>query len=336
MMSMNYNNSQNPMFLNMNNFYNNYYNNMNQMNSDILNYNMNQNNNIPNMNNINMNFNQINQNISDNQLNDAEDILPYIEEPKKIIQFSNISNIKNGTFFAIKVPNSLTKSELYSIAKKYQVDYYSDIILSYNNYLLKNDDSLIEGIPEGSIINIIEDVDIPDCSYYNNLMKLHENEEIINLQFRFLNNNTRIVPFPKNITVSEMIKAAFSKFLLNSKSSRIMGLSLSDNSKINTKFCELQSFNIFEADILENHWRFGKLIKVKAIGLDKANNEVNIYVSIGTLNSTKQLIESIGSHFGKKIKKIYIGKFEIDNNFIKSLKSIGIIDNCLCKVEFEK
>ena len=53
------------------------------------------------------------------------------------------------------------------MAKKYQEDFYSTIILSCNNYLLKEDDNTtIEGIEEGSIINIIEDIDFPDGSYY--------------------------------------------------------------------------------------------------------------------------------------------------------------------------
>ena len=59
-----------------------------------------------------------------NQIEDAEDIFPYIHEPKKILKFSNISTVKNGTYITVKIPNSLTKRDLYSIAKKYQVDYY--------------------------------------------------------------------------------------------------------------------------------------------------------------------------------------------------------------------
>ena len=63
---------------------------------------------------------------------------------------------------------------MYSIAKKYQYENYSNIILSYNNYLINKDDTTIEGFEEGSIINIIEDIDIPDGSYYKYLMKKFE------------------------------------------------------------------------------------------------------------------------------------------------------------------
>ena len=162
-MNMNNNMLNNP-FLN-----NNY--NMNMMNMNMMNMNMMNNQNFINPNNFNqnMNLNQINQNLENN--NYVEDVLPYINEPKKILKFSTISNNSNGNYITVKLPNSITRSDLYSIAKKYQTDYFSDIILSYNNYLLKNDNSTIEGIPENSIINIIEDVDYPDDSYYNNLMK---------------------------------------------------------------------------------------------------------------------------------------------------------------------
>ena len=88
-----------------------------------------------------------------------------------ILKFSTVSSIKNGTYIAVKLPKSITKNDLYSIAKKYQDDYYSNIILSCNNYLLKEDDTTIEGIKEGSIINIIEDIDFPDGSYYRALLK---------------------------------------------------------------------------------------------------------------------------------------------------------------------
>ena len=78
------------------------------------------------------------------QINDAEDILPYIDEPKMVLKFSNIDTIKTGNYINVKIPKSLTKKDLYSIAKKYQVDYYSNIILSCINYLLKCDDTLMK------------------------------------------------------------------------------------------------------------------------------------------------------------------------------------------------
>ena len=96
---------------------------------------------------------------------------------------------------------SITKNDLYSIAKKYQCDVYSDIILSYNNYLIKKDDTTIEGFEEGSIINIIEDIDIPDGSYYKYLMKKYEHIERIVFNFKYIKEKIKFAPieFPKNI-----------------------------------------------------------------------------------------------------------------------------------------
>ena len=328
MMNMNMNMMHNP-FLNMNNYNYNInqnvmnpnMNNMNIINPNMFNLNMNQ------MNN-NMNLNQINEGVMGfNQINDVEDIFPYIDEPKKILKFSNISTIKNGKYITVKIPNSITKRDLYSIARKYQVDIYSNIILSCNNYLLLEDDTLIEGIEEGTVINIIEDIDFPDGSFYKALMKKHENAEKKNLRFNIVNENSKIIEFPKNITVSEMMKAAFSKLLLNSKSSRMLGIP-SDNSKIN-QFQEYQSFTIYKADPLEKHWRFGKKILATVI----SNNKIETIIQIGTLNSITQLIKGIELSFSKKLKKLYIREMEYGKNDIKSLKSIGIDDNFLCKVE---
>ena len=106
-----------------------------------------------------------------NQFDELLDELPYIKWPKIILKFSTISSIKKGTYITVKLPKSITKKDLYSIAKSYQYDYHSDIILSYNNYLLPKNNTTIEDFEEGSIINIIENIDIPDGSYYKFLMK---------------------------------------------------------------------------------------------------------------------------------------------------------------------
>lgn len=140
-----------------------------------MNPNLNMNNIKYNIEQLKLEFMQMGKLLQDLTNLDAEDILPYIDEPKMVLKFSNIDTIKTGNYINVKIPKSLTKKELYSIAKKYQIDYYSNIILSCNNYLLQCDDTLIEGISEGSIINIIEDVDFPDGSYYKVLMKKHEN-----------------------------------------------------------------------------------------------------------------------------------------------------------------
>ena len=283
------------------------------------------------MTNMNQNLN----NININQENKVEDVLPYINEPKMVLKFSTISSIKNGTYITVKLPKSITKSDLYSIAKKYQEDFYSTIILSCNNYLLKEDDTTIEGIEEGSIINIIEDIDIPDGSYYRELMKKNENYEKVYFHFKIhgLNEKIKKIQFPKNITVSEMMKGAFSKLLLNSKSSKIQEISSHDyNNKISSFNKGL--LNIHASDPLEDHWRFGKKINVFVY----ENEKKQCTVLIGILNSIKQLIYNIRLQIGRKdlLKLYFSGNREFLINEIGnfSLKSIGINKDVNCSVEF--
>ena len=281
----------------------------------------------PNNFNQNMNLNQINQNLENN--NYVEDVLPYINEPKKILKFSTISNNSNGNYITVKLPNSITRSDLYSIAKKYQTDYCSDIILSYNNYLLKNDNSTIEGIPENSIINIIEDVDYPDDSYYNNLMKKNEKEEKIRFGFFLPSGKIKYLIFPNNITFSEMEKAAFSKLSLNTKSTRILDLPKDKNEKLNTlinNYC----FPVDECHSINSHWGFGKIINAKIKDINE--KELSVF-QIGTLNSTLQLYKNAETLCSRKVKKLSIKNKLIERENIKSLASIGINEDFECIVE---
>ena len=78
---------------------------------------------------------------------------------------------------------------------------------------------------------------------------------------------------------------------------------------------------------------FGEIINVKI----KENNKERSIVTIGTLNSIRQLIREISYiNTEKKLKKLYIGKHEffVDEISDFSLKSIGINENCECEVEF--
>ena len=298
---------------------------------------------IPSVNQINQNMEQLNINYNKEKNNNQmpfdinnsnekiEDVLSYINEPKMVIRFSNIDSIKKGTFIKVKLPKSLTKKELYSIAKKYQVDYYSNIILSCNNYFLKMDDTLIDGIEEGSIINIIENADFPDSSYYKALMKNNENYQRISFYFKF-DGIIKKIEFPKNITFSELKKAALSKLLLNSKKYKFNNVHFDGNYKIK-QFPENKTFEINSSDPLEHHWKFGKLLFV-----DVYNEKKNIHfnIDIGNLNSIKILISRIEMTC-EKLRKIIINGNEFLKNEINdfSLKSIGINDNFKCIVEFE-
>ena len=339
-MNMGYNNNMDDiMNMSFDNFQmlklmNNNYNQMMDMNmsfNENQNMNMNNNNNqMANMKQYNgndniyyrkINLNKINNNgFKNNELKDAvEDPLHYMNGPKKVLKFSTIKTLKNDSFIKVKVPTSLTKSDLYSIARYYQDCYYSNIILAYNNYLLKEDESSIEGIPENSVINIIEDVDYPDESYYNKILEKYKNKKFNQIVFD-LNSKKHSIALPENIKFDEMKKAVFSKLHLNEKQFKLI------------RYATYSSYNyrIDEVGEMCRHVLFGK--KIKAFFMYK-NKEMN--VNIGTLNSIKNLIRNINNTLGdKKAIRIGIGINRFGKNDEKSLSSIGINKDFKCSLEF--
>ena len=119
-------------------------------------------------NNINFNMNNNNSMLPNSNINDdIIDLFPYIKEEKKIIKFINSNNNSNS----IKIPISISKSDLYSIADNYKSHPTFKFILSYKNIMIKEDESSIEEIPEGAEINIIEERPIPNTCYYDKLKK---------------------------------------------------------------------------------------------------------------------------------------------------------------------
>ena len=129
-----------------------------------------------------------------------------------------------------------------------------------------------------------------------------------------------------------MEKGALSKLLLNSKSYKINEFStINYGNKISS--LNIKIFTIYPYGHLENHWRFGKLINAIIY-----ENEINkCTVSIGILNSVKDLIYSIYLLFQRKdLEKLSIGNHEFLVNEIGnfSLKSIGINKDVNCKVVF--
>ena len=340
-MNMGYNNNMDDiMNMSFDNFQmlklmNNNHNQMNNMNmsfNENQNMNMNNNNQMANLKQNNGNDNiyyrkiNINRNINNvykcNEFKDGVyDPLYYINEPKKILKFSTIKTLKNNSFIQVKIPISLAKSDLYSIARYYQECYYSNIILSYNNYLLKEDESSIEGIPENSVINIIEDADYPDESYYYKILEENKDEKFRQIIFH-LNSKNYPISLPENIELDKdkMQKAVFSKLHLNEKQYKLISLGT-------------YSFKNYRIDEIGENCKnsfFGK--KIKAIFMYK-NLEMN--VDIGTLNSIKTLIKSIINRIGdRKVIGIIIGMNKFRKNDEKSLLSIGINKDFKCSLEF--
>jgi len=193
-------NPMNQMNININNNMNNF-NPMNQMNNNI-NYNMNNYSQLNQM-NYNLNFNINNNNSmfynANNNYDYIIDLFPYIKEEKKIIKFINSNNESNS----IKIPISINKSELYSIAYNYKSHPSLKFILSYKNIMIREDESSIEEIP------------IPNTCYYDKLIKKYGNDDIRIVTFLDTFGKNKLLKFPGEATLSDVKKSYYNKYGLN-------------------------------------------------------------------------------------------------------------------------
>jgi hypothetical protein len=171
------------------------------------------------------NYSELKQiNDDDNDKNNIYgELLPYIHEEKKIIKFIN----SNKMLYNIKIPCSISKSDLYGIAQLYKGQPYTYFILIHNNVILNNDDSSIEDISNGDSIIIIEDRIYPDKSYYLSIQKKYENNQNrnkINVFFRefqrLLENRNFVLS--EMTTVTEMIYSIYLYFGLDYRNLRIL------------------------------------------------------------------------------------------------------------------
>ena len=322
-------------YVNQNNNNFNQINPMNQMNNNI-NYNMNNFNQMNHMNNNNINFNNNYNNNNNFILNNSKnnnykiiDLFHYIKEEKKIIKFIN-SDYKS---FSIKIPISINKSDLYSIAYKYKSNSSLKIILSYKNIMIKEDESSIEEIPEGAEINIIEERPIPNTCYYDKLIKKYGNDDMRNLVFLETSGKKKVLSFPGKVTLSDAKISFFNIYGLNDGTSNILfdaeKLENNDERKIkDITACNLSLTVIKSMETLSYGKVFGKAIIGKVTVKNKEQekgNTTNFIIEIGTLDPTSKLYENIETTLclGKKIKKLYLNNKEI-SRYEQSMLSLGI------------
>ena len=114
-----------------------------------------------------------------------------------------------------KIPISLRKDEIYSIAEKYKSNkYYQIKHLLHNNIILENDDSSIDCILNGDSIKIIEFLEDCDLYYYDSLIKNHKNSPMMfNILFSYHEKELKkiVLNFPIDTTVMEMKKSFLCK-----------------------------------------------------------------------------------------------------------------------------
>ena len=332
-------------YINQNNNTFNQINPMNQMNNNII-FNMNNFNPMNQMNNNNINFN-INNNCNNNSniqsINNNDniiDLFSYIKEEKKIIKFIN-SNYQSNS---IKIPISINKSDLYSIADKYKSHPSLNFILSYKNIMIKEDESSIEEIPEGAEINIIEERPIPNTCYYDSLKKKYGNDDIRNITFK-KSGKQNVLQFPGEATLSEVKISYYNKFGVNGNMPFFIykGETLKDNDERKIKYItQSPSFfiEIYDPKQMCDRKEFGKTIMgnlTAKIKVGEKEDIKNFKIEIGTLESTSRLYKKIDNVLckEKKIKKLYLNNKEINKEDEESLKSLGIKEGFNVVAELE-
>jgi hypothetical protein len=246
--------------------------------------------------------------------NETKDPLYYIEGEEKYIKFVNY----DFKLINVRIPSSITKRDLYSIALSYKTLFSSEIMLVHNNNILKEDESSIDNIQNEDIITIIESIVFPDDSYYNNLIQNNRNEEMFNVCFKDNNNTdfTFCLEFPKNISINELQKAFYLKFGYNKANLKLYNYShhsLDDynNKKVYELFVFTIYFRIAGEGVLGTYIQtFGKVINVKTeYTLD--NEIVKQTTQIRLLNTCKDLIKYIEAGLSGsllKIKRLYLNK----------------------------
>ena len=213
--------------------------------------------------------------------------------------------------------------------------------LFYDNSRINNDDSSIDIISDGGKVIIVENLDEFKTSYYRKeyLPNLNENE-IINIIFKFAFSKTKSMAFSKKTKIRDMFKMFFQenkvlekekqfyKFLFNSNT-----LNINDDSPLENIFiCNGQTIDV---NIMndENKDTFkGKELKV----IIKSKGIIFNKISIGTLNQIKDLYDRIEKIYtnGEKFKKIIAQRFEIKKNDERTFSSVGIRNDFTCTVIF--
>ena len=306
--------------------------------------------------NINNNFmnqiNQMNQMNQNNQMmnnqnqkkNNYEDIFPYIKENKKNITFITSKNeYKN-----IKVPYSLRKDEIYSLAERFKCNKYSEIKLFHNNELLPNDDSFIDCLSNGDFIKIKEDLDI-EPFYYNSLIEKYKKFPKIRIIITNDAGQKYLRDLPKTITIEEMIKAFLSEMKIPFKykiyyifyyNAQDLNENSFDNCLIEDIIKNNSTIYVTEKDNVTNgiHPGPGKLIRVNIIINDKIFEKANV----GTLQQLKNFYKILENYlnliYNKSIEnaKIYPEEIELKQDDERTFSSIGIREEFICKINFKE
>ena len=267
-----------------------------------------------------------------------EDPLYYIKEPKKVINFINTNYI----IYKVNIPKTITKFDLYTIARHYKSNKFieTNVLLIYNNILLKYDESPIDSISENDFIKVIDIRNYPDSSYYNSLQCINKNKT--NYIFKFPSGNIQNLVLPTDIKISQLLKAFYLKNGFDSNSYKFIynGEILSQNDE--TKFyhdiltTDIRNIIVKELECLPVNipYTFGKVIIVNISYFDK--NFKNWIFQIGLLNSINFIISKNESKFKREVEILIIGDLRIKRDDQRTLLSLGIKKDFNCIIDFKE
>ena len=318
------------------------------------------------MNNLNMNMmNNPNLNMIDNlnimdsdNMNKFEDVYPYIKDNKIEIILKGINNKRyenHNNKAYILIPISLKKNELYYLtARKFSCEIldgniYSEIKLYHNNKLLNDDDTSIEFILNGDTICVKSDTNF-NSLYYQSILEIYKDSLKINAIFQSSTGFKLSRVFPNNISIKQMFKTFFKEMNLEKnkinslvflydgnrispEDDRILKNELQDNSYItfyNTKDIVLQKG-------IHNHGA-GKVFEVSI----ENNKGITLNFMVGTLEQIsdfrKRLNEQVKELKFRIINNpiLYPGNIEVKEDCERTFSSIGIRDDCICKVNLSE
>ena len=295
-----------------------------------------------------------NSNLMDNDnKNIFEDVYPYIKENKIEIILKGINNINNKKKY-ILIPTSLKKNELYYTVKKFRHiilddNIYSKIKLYHNNKLLNNDDSSIEFILNGDLISVKNDTNF-NSLYYQSILEIYKDSPKINITFRFSSGYQFNLIFPDNISIKQMIKTFLKvmnleennslKFLFNGE---IINTDDDDDRILKNIFGGYSNITIFNTGemVPQNYIDCngpGKVFEVSIIN----NKGIELNFKVGTLEQIKNFRKRL-NEMAKKLKYkiinnplLYPGNIEVKEDCERTFSSIGIRDDCICKLDLSK
>ena len=270
------------------------------------------------------------------QFHDFDKYLNILDDEKKTIILTNLTNEKNIT---INIPIYFTKKDLYSYVNMDDNEERQQAVLFYNNNILNKDESSIDDIYDNSTIILFQKPThqaYRDSSLYKYICKLFPSNSMVNVTFEFSSKKKSVINLPESVPMSLMFEFVKIVFDLKKDEARLLynGSEINMNYIHDIKIITFFKTNSPEISIVEYKICTGVSDfvgrKIKAIMFYKNKNIfesrfVNKYDTIGSLYEIflPDLMDGKIFYKGKKLKR----------NDKHSLASLGIKQDFECYID---